>query len=42
MLSYIKELITCSLCLLEVAVNIDDAVTQAIAEVRSDETQIDW
>lgn len=25
-----------------VAVNIDDAVTQAIAEVRSDETQIDW
>lgn len=41
MLSSIKKLIACSLCF-EVAVNIDDAVTQAIAEVRSDETQIDW
>jgi len=42
MLSSIKELIACSLCLLEVAVNIDDAVTEAIAEVRSDEIQTDW
>lgn len=37
-----QELTACSLCLLEVAVNIDDAVTEAIADVRRDETQTDW